>query len=216
MEADIWDRLLASARNPKSTRASRRELRLRETAHVQHLRHVDRSLGKIDKALVQALRALCSAQSDWPLFLFGPVGTGKTCAALCLLDRAGGSYYAVNGLTEKIIRCMDGRETWYKAGHGGTLWPEMLWKEISEAPLFVLDELGSRERVSDHHYETVKGVLDKRQGQPLICVSNLDLAAIAEVYDDRIASRLAGGTVFHLDGNDRRRIRGTLADKESA
>src|SRR5262249_12878111 len=82
-----------------------------------------------------------------------------------------------------------------------------LWERIANAPLIVLDEIGSKERVSDHHYETVKGVLDKRHGRPLICISNLNLDEIKNVYDDRIASRLAAGTVFELLGEDRRLFR---------
>jgi DNA replication protein DnaC len=206
VDPDIWDRLLASPHQRESTRNSpRQELRLSETPVVAHLPKVERSIDKIHPALLRTLQAVCTGQSDWPLFIFGPVGTGKTCAAVWLLDHARGLYYTVGELAESLIESMAGRLTWQGApGYAGTLWPKGLWERIADARLFVLDELGSRERVSDHQYDTLKRVLDKRHGRPLICISNLDLDAIEQVYDDRIASRLAAGTVFHLDGNDRR------------
>jgi DNA replication protein DnaC len=146
----------------------------------------------------------------WPLFLFGPVGTGKSCAALWLLDHAGGVYFTVPDLTEKLIESMAGRLVWQgEPGHSGTLWPDGFWRRVSNASLVVLDEIGCRNAVSDHHYEAVKKMIDIRHGRPLICISNLNLEAIEKVYDDRVASRLASGTVFELDGNDRRLIHGT-------
>lgn len=84
------------------------------------------------------------------------------------------------------------------------LWPEKLWAKLARAHLVVVDELGSRDRVSDHHYECVKRIIDERQGQPLALASNHDIEALARLYDDRIASRIAAGTVLGLDGDDRR------------
>lgn len=81
---------------------------------------------------------------------------------------------------------------------------ENLWTELAESNLVVLDEIGGRERVSDHHYETVKRILDDREGRPLICLSNLDAARLAAIYDDRIVSRLMAGTTVILSGRDRR------------
>ena len=71
-------------------------------------------------------------------------------------------------------------------------------------PFVILDEIGGRDRVSDHHYEAVKTLLDVRQGKPLMVLSNLGLSEIEKVYDDRIASRLATGTIVRVDAKDRR------------
>jgi hypothetical protein len=70
--------------------------------------------------------------------------------------------------------------------------------------LVVLDELGSRANVTDTHYECVQRVLDMREGQPLILISNKSIAEIGSLYDARIASRCEAGTVVKLEGRDRR------------
>jgi DNA polymerase III delta prime subunit len=144
-----------------------------------------------------------SGESPWPLVLSGPAGTGKTCAALCLLDYAGGRYWTAGGLCDVLIRAQAGRLQWSNGGYGGTHWPEDVWKWVAGAPLVVVDEIGSRSP-SDFAYETVKRVLDEREGRPLVVISNLTLESLTRLYDDRVASRLAGGTVVEVGGSDRR------------
>ena len=61
----------------------------------------------------------------------------------------------------------------------------------------VLDELGTRQQVSDFQYEVTKKAIDTREGRPAIVISNLSLTALAKVYDDRIAARLSEGTVVY-------------------
>jgi DNA replication protein DnaC len=153
----------------------------------------------------EAVRACVRAATPWPLLIQGPVGTGKTCAALVLLDHTpGGLYYSTGELCDTLIRAQQGRLEWSHEGRGGTRWPEQVWSDLAKAPLVVLDELGARERVSDAHYDAVKRLLDERHGTPLLLLSNHDLGALALLYDDRIASRIGGGTVCRLDGPDRR------------
>jgi DNA replication protein DnaC len=161
--------------------------------------------------------ALARGDLPWPLFVFGPAGVGKTCAALCLLDhvmpptcseitdeegvrrikRIGGetAYYTATGLAEAVIDCQQGR---------GELHPPLFWQRLTEKVLVVLDEIGARERVSDHHYDCVKRLLDDRHARPLIVLSNLSLEQVANVYDSRIASRMAAGTIVQVKGRDRR------------
>ncbi len=170
-----------------------------------HLPNKARDLARVPEIFRSTLRALVRGEKPWPLFAYGPAGTGKTCAALCLLDYVEDSdYYTASGLCETMIQCQNGRLEWYVEGRGGTLWPERFWSKLTHQSLVVLDEIGTRDRVSDHHYECVKRVLDDRHGKPLILLSNLDLTTIAQVYDDRLASRMAAGTVLKLDGPDMR------------
>jgi hypothetical protein len=150
------------------------------------------------------LRNLVAGKEPWPLYLHGPSGTGKTCAGLCLIDFAGGDYYTVADLHDTVIRAQQGRLIYRNLGHAGTIWPSGLWGQIAQAPLVVLDELGCRERVSDAHYETVKRCIDARHNKPFVVISNLAIAEVGAVYDDRIFSRLGAGTVLELAGPDRR------------
>lgn len=81
---------------------------------------------------------------------------------------------------------------------------QIVWEVIEQRHLVVLDELGSREKVGDLHYQAVKRITDLRDNQPTIYIANLAPAALARCYDDRIASRILCGSIFELSGNDRR------------
>jgi len=171
---------------------------------------IPRSKAAIDPGLRTYLRDLIAGLTPWPLYLFGKPGRGKTCAALCLHDYAGGMYFGVPDLLDLFIRSQQGRATYRSGGESRALHPEGLWQAIVTARLVIMDELGTRTKVSDFHYDVVKGALDRREGVPLVVIGNLDLAGVAGLYDGRIASRLEAGTVVELDGPDRR-IRGDVS-----
>ena len=157
----------------------------------------ERSWDHIDPG---TLNSVCDAvQADsWPLTLIGPAGVGKTCLAWLLFDGCHGKrlYREVPDLLTWLIRADQGEDTLMSSGG--------FWSDWRGAKVAILDEIGARERVSDFHYETVKRAIDSREGQPLILVSNLTIGQIAKVYDDRIASRMAAGTVIEIQGRDRR------------
>src|SRR5262249_1273517 len=91
------------------------------------------------------------------------------------------------------------------AGYGSTtIWPEDYWRRLGGQPLIVLDEIGAREAISDHHYDCLHRLLEARKGRPLVAISNLEPERIERLYDARIFSRLASGTVICLAGKDRR------------
>jgi DNA replication protein DnaC len=147
------------------------------------------------------IRDVCTGVKPWPLTLWGGVGSGKSCAALCVLDRCIFSrrYYTVSEFCERA-RLADRGELEGMSITG-------FWDYWRNADITCLDELGSRsnrEKVSDHHYDTVKRAIDTRHRQPAIWISNLSLEELAQVYDDRIASRLSEGTVVAMNGKDRR------------
>jgi DNA replication protein DnaC len=165
-----------------------------------------RAVAEIDNSLRDKMRLLIAGTEPWPLFLYGPAGCGKTRAALCVIDLVGTSciYYTLPQFAELLIRSQQGRLEWSNEGRGGLLHPENLWAKISTAPLTVLDEIGCKERVSDHQYQIVKNFLDEREYKPAIFISNLAPEAVGKLFDDRVLSRLCAGTVFHLQGSDRR------------
>lgn len=145
----------------------------------------------------------CASRGDaWPLVLVGAAGTGKTCAALCMLDRVVGSrrYFTVAGMCEELVAVMKGQVEYAMT----TDTPRRWWKRYADMECVVVDELGARAAVSDFQYESLKRAIDERQGRPAIFISNLMPDQLESVYDDRIASRLAGGTVIRFAGEDRR------------
>lgn len=86
-------------------------------------------------------------------------------------------------------------------------WESGEFKDWNDSVLGVCDEIGSRNTVSDAHYEILKKLIDLRESKPSVYISNLAPNRIAEVYDDRIASRLQGGTVIDMTNWPDRRIR---------
>ena len=146
-----------------------------------------------------AIRACRRGLSPWPLVFHGVPGSGKTCAALCLLDSVGGLtvYRTLGDACDELIQAMNGELTWgeYKAS------PKAWWEKWETARLSVLDELAIREKTTDHEYQTVKRAIDMRYGKPLVLISNHSPGTI---YDERISSRMQAGTVVGFPSVDLR------------
>lgn len=206
---EMWDQLVASAQAKTNSHSSRPKpcglvrLTLSQEPMVTALPGMRRSIDEIDAGVQRVLRSVVCGESPWPLFLQGPAGCGKTCAALCLLDYAGGLYYTVPQLCADLIASQQGKLE-FGDWEPRKLWLPEFWLRIAKQKLVVLDEMGARGTVTDHHYEAVERMLDERWRLPLVCVSNLGADAVAKLYDDRVLSRLLCGTVVALEGKDRR------------
>lgn len=154
-----------------------------------------REIGSVPESVLTAFRGLVAGTQPWPLLMHGEPGTGKTCAALALLDHA---------LTGAYVTCTELVERTHKGYNGGV---GIRWEEHfgpQRRCLVVLDELGTRKTITDTHYESVQRMLDLREHYPLILISNLGPDEIANLYDDRIASRCVAGTRVEVKGIDRR------------
>ena len=179
---------------PDSEPPGLRPIRLRKVAERRMLKTFDRHLYRVDATLLTVLGGLVTGKRPWPLYLWGPVGTGKTCAALALCDAVQLAWYDTVG--ELVDRIM--------AGRSATDW-ELLGSPAYD--LVVLDEIG--ERTSDVYRSAVKRVCDIRElhKRSAVYVSNLppeELNSGMGFEDDRVADRLLCGTVFYLDGPSRR------------
>ncbi len=145
------------------------------------------------------IRSCFLGWSPWPLTLSGESGSGKTCAALVIIDLIGGLYHTAASLVDDVREARFGRLQ-HPSGH--TKSDREVWREWTKARVAVLDEMGTRES-TDFHLEVVKRAIDLRYGRPLVCVSNLGLQDLQAVYDDRVVSRLGGGTVAFMEGDRR-------------
>jgi hypothetical protein len=213
--AEAWDRALESqlqqtvSQQPRPRLFTQQKL-ARAAGESRKIKpEIFRTIAGIDQDIRDKMRGLIAGELPWPLFMTGPAGTGKTCAALCLLDFAGGIYRTVPGLCSELIQSQQGRLDYWEEQYlpnGGKIWPEEFWRRISRVPLVVLDEIGTRKIVSDAHYEAVKEGIDRRQGRPFVAISNMTKIALTETYDDRIFSRLNCGTVIDFSGMADRRL----------
>lgn len=168
---------------------------------VWPLPHRERSKALIVAWVQDSIRNVVSGKAWWPLVMIGTTGSGKTRAALCLADVAGASAYAEFSTLCDWARMAQAGTLQYSTGHPKS--SVELWREWENANLGILDELGIRARASDFQYETLKRAIDAREEKPAIYISNLSLEELAQVYDDRIVSRLGCGTVLMMTGDRR-------------
>lgn len=156
--------------------------------------------------MVEVFQLLVAGKAPWPLFLFGPAGSGKTCAALCLADWCEyASYRTVEDLVDDQVK---GQRPYIRS----TLFDFALEVD-GERPskdrtsLAILDELGERTNVSDLQHISLKRFADYQElenNRVAIYISNLKPSELARLHDDRICSRVLCGTRFELKGKDRR------------
>jgi DNA replication protein DnaC len=164
-----------------------------------------RSVSQVLPKLWQVITELCDGKRKWPFYLHGSVGTGKSSAALCLVDLVEkAEFWPFPRFANFVEGVKDGREDWYDCGRGGTWTEKGWWGYISKLPLLVLDDVGIREQYNDNQIEALYLALEARDGKPLICTSNLSEKSIDERFGDRITSRLFCGTIHRLEGSDRR------------
>jgi len=166
-----------------------------EPANVRIMCNVPRSLDLVAPVLRDVLRELAFGRARWPLLLIGDVGVGKTRAALCLADMSRtAAYTTVDRLCDRVMASTpDGIKA--------------LWEKLGRNDLAILDEIGQRDKVTDLALCAIQRHLDVREacaGRVGIYITNVATDGLSELYGDRIMSRLLAGTVFTLDGPDRR------------
>ncbi len=195
----------------QSTDPRTKRLRLRPAAEVIVEKDKPRTMkgpGGVARGIRLKMSLAATGNAPWPLYFFGPPGRGKTMAALCLLDRCylPYLYHATKSLRDLIIVAQYNQQTReYPYG----IHENDVWRSIRQANIVVLDELGVSEKVSDHHYETVVGVLDAREFKPLVIISNVTPDELKRVYDNRVWSRACCGVLVDFSGYPDRRIAST-------
>lgn len=164
--------------------------------HRRLLPNLDRHLSAVDPALLRVLGDLAEGRAPWPLLLWGPPGRGKSCAALALADITDtAGYWTCEELADFAMQ------------HRGDE-VDAEFARIGGKHLAILDELGTRLNAGELAYKTVKRFADVRETESRrvgIYISNVAPHELAALYDDRLASRLLGGTIYELCGQDRRR-----------
>lgn len=155
----------------------------------------------------------CFQNNRWPLYLWGATGTGKSCAAAAAYCRWNPSA-AWFGLSELCDLLKSFQVTSMQLVPSGGQMVEMtlsgFWRRLQNVGLVVIDEIGTRE-ATGHRYDAFREVLEVRKGKPLILTGNLDPKdtkkdQIANLYDERILSRIAAGVLLEVKGQDRRLV----------
>lgn len=136
------------------------------------------------------------------LILKGPVGTGKTCAAIALMRLAIDNKYSaycisMMSLLDKLMTLRDKEEAYE------------FEQRLRTTKLLVLDDLGSEYRSEkDFTGKKVLSMLGERHDRELstIITTNLTLSQLKAEYDERMIDRLSStNQLVTLGGKSRRR-----------
>lgn len=159
-------------------------------------------------ALRGALRETIK-EGPYPIFLYGGVGSGKTSAmALAHATWPGHSYwYRLEEFVADITTCRSSKKRSVTKIHNNLPFDRTettLWRFTTSEHLWCIDDFGTR-TVSAAGFEIVFRLLNERKDKPTVITSNLSPEDIAQLYDERIASRIRGGTVIEVTAGDRRK-----------
>lgn len=147
-----------------------------------------------------------AVRSGRGIFITGECGTGKTHMGVGLLldwySRHAKSIVINSSIFMPVVELFfDLKRAFDKPGGEADI-----IDLHSYSPMLMLDDLGA-EKVSEWSIQVFYLILDRRyRGMlPVIITSNLSLGRISEVFDDRVASRIAEMCeVIRLEGPDRR------------
>lgn len=174
----------------------------KEILEMVGLLYFDATIEDLDKDVRDKLLELKYGQN---VFMYGPVGTGKTHAMAALIRR---SVYE-GCLCERInfdSFCVKVRSTFSPAAKI-TAWE--MTKALKNSDKLFIDDLGLRSTPeSQFAYDTFYEILNKRQEKmlPTFISSNKTIEQLGQTFDARIASRLKTALIIEMKGGDRRII----------
>jgi DNA replication protein DnaC len=162
---------------------------------------------KLDDLDEQAREALLSLGPGRDVFVFGPVGTGKSYAMAALIR-----HYVYEGYDCERINfddfCVQVRSTMSPAS-SRTEWEYI--EPLKDVDKLFIDDLGLRSKLeTDFSYVTLYSILNKRQERrlPTFVSSNKSAEQLGRTFDARIASRLSAAVIIEMAGRDKRRETG--------
>jgi len=129
----------------------------------------------------------------FPVYVYGPVGTGKSGIAAVLYRIA----------TSAIWRRADSLLLDLSMGRNDGKYAQEMSK-IESTNVLVMDDLGLR-RPSEGMFHMLFDILERRKAKMTIITSNHSPEQLRDVFEDgRIYSRLMAGTPLMCEGKDRR------------
>lgn len=166
--------------------------------------------GLSQREFADRVRRLLTAYADkYPnnakpnVTLLGKSGLGKTFFLNCVAQRLRERGFPVMMMTGfRMLEAMRRR-------HMGTFENRDAFDEMLEAPVLMLDDLGSEPMLNNVTIEYLFTLLNERSaaGRPTFVATNFSMSELQEHYNERIASRLldTGRTyVIPLEGEDLR------------
>jgi DNA replication protein DnaC len=144
------------------------------------------------RAMLKRLNSLSHDESEWPLYIHGKPGTGKTCIAALIY----GAYKRRpmwRRADELLIEIGTSRADGYAA----------LKEKLQKSPCVFMDDLGVRQP-TEAMTQAMFDLMELRARRAMVIVSNHTPDALAKIYDERIVSRITAGTTLYIGGKDQR------------
>jgi len=167
--------------------------------------YADANLDDLSREIREKLLGLEYGQD---VFVYGPVGTGKTHAMAALIR-----HYVYGGYECERINfddfCVEVRSTMSPAATK-TEW--QMIEPLKDVDKLFIDDLGLRSKQeTDFAYVTLYSILNKRQERrlPTFISSNKSIERLGQSFDARVASRLRTALIIELTGVDRRAVQET-------
>lgn len=155
-----------------------------------------------NEVLYSKMKEWCNKKSDKTLiYIAGPTGVGKTHLIKCMANEL-----IENGKVIKLVSAFNMNQNFKEFRK--SMHEEILNQYLSPEVLFV-DDLGTEPKYKDITIEFLYLIINERKMKklPTIITSNLSLADIRDIYDERIYSRIVDRQTsinIYFDGQDRR------------
>lgn len=210
---EIWTFDVDDMKPPVCGLCWRKGETIRKVAHwvaILPRRMQSATLETLEAGLQRTAAAWVKAGAVDPLTLTGPPGRGKTWCAVAIArewyTKALDSGNVAPPVFVSVANLLAGEKASFSDKTDSPLASAMT------ASFLVLDDLAAGS-VSEWSRGVITDLLSHREADqmPTVITSNLSVGKIAETIDARVASRLAGGKVIAMTGNDRRLSRNAEA-----
>lgn len=163
-------------------------------------RYFNASLSDFDEKQIEPVLTWINGDMREVLFVTGSSGCGKTHLIYAMYNkiRKQGGLCALATFSDIALELKESFNKGYMSEFD-------VIKKYRKNMTGIFDDLASN-RPTDYVAESIYAIINHRYTEaiPSVYTSNLSISQIADIYGDRIASRLASGTVFNLQGKDRR------------
>ncbi len=144
--------------------------------------------------------------NEWPVYLWGSVGTGKSflaAQAFCMFKGSAKFDRYCDLISDAIDLEKHGEINRWKAGQSCEITKSSFWRVVETCGLLVIDEIGTG-TPSEWRNELFWRLLEGRTNKPLIMTGNINPAELKTQFDLRIQSRIFKGQCCELAGRDQR------------
>lgn len=145
-------------------------------------------------------------RNEWPVYLWGSVGTGKSYLAAQAFSMFKGSA-KFERFCDLISDAIDlekhGEINRWKAGQSCEITKASFWRVVETCGMLVIDEIGTG-TASEWRNELFWRVLEVRVNKPLIMTGNINPTELKTQFDLRIQSRFFKGQCYEVTGRDQR------------